>query len=144
MDCRAPGTSFVKDNFFHRLGVSVLGGWFQNDSSALYLLCPLLHQLYLRSSGIRSQNFGDPCCPSGVISHSPAPLFVLLRADTWEPNSYMSSKHHSIPSPPHSPAEVGRWTQLSQPCLLSSAPFHALTLCPSFAPKQCFWPLSTS
>jgi len=38
-------------------------GWFQDDSS-IYLLCTLflllLHQLYLRSSAIRSQRLGTP------------------------------------------------------------------------------------
>ena len=35
-------------------------GWFQNDSSILYILCTLLllYQLYLRSSGIRSWRLG--------------------------------------------------------------------------------------
>ena len=36
--------------------------WFQDDSSALHVLCTssllLLHQLYLRSSDIRSQRLG--------------------------------------------------------------------------------------
>ena len=39
-------------------------GWFGDDSSLLHLLCTLflllLHQLHLRSSGIRSQTFGIP------------------------------------------------------------------------------------
>ena len=40
------------------------GGWFGDDSSALHLSCPLflllLHQLHLRSSGIRSWMLGTP------------------------------------------------------------------------------------
>ena len=40
------------------------GGWFQDDSSAFHLLCTLfillLHQLQLRSSGIRYQGLGTP------------------------------------------------------------------------------------
>ena len=44
---------------FHRPG---LEGWFQGDSSPLHLLCTffllLLHQLHIRSSGIRSQRLG--------------------------------------------------------------------------------------
>ena len=38
--------------------------WFQDDLSTLHLLCTLflliLHQLHLRSSGIRSQRLGTP------------------------------------------------------------------------------------
>ena len=40
----APGTSFVEDSFFHGPGVGgweVWGMWFQDDSSALHLLCTL-------------------------------------------------------------------------------------------------------
>ena len=55
----APGSGFVEDDFFHGLSE---GGWFGDDSSALHLLCTLflllLHQLHLRSSGIRSQRLG--------------------------------------------------------------------------------------
>ena len=40
------------------------GEWFQDDSSTLHLLCPLflllLHQLHLRSSGIRSWKLVTP------------------------------------------------------------------------------------
>ena len=54
----APETSFVEDNF------STDGmGWFGNDSSVLHVLhtvFPLLHELQLRSSGIRSQRLGTP------------------------------------------------------------------------------------
>ena len=50
----APVTGFVEDHFSTDLGMR---GWFQNNSSALHLLCTifllLLHQLHLRSSGIR-------------------------------------------------------------------------------------------
>ena len=53
----SPGTHFVEDKFsmdWRR------AGWFQDDSSALHLLCTLLflHQLHLRSLGIRSQRLG--------------------------------------------------------------------------------------
>ena len=48
-------TSFVEENFSEGRG----GGWFQDDSSVLCLLCTLsqllLHQLHLGLSGIRSQ-----------------------------------------------------------------------------------------
>ena len=41
-----------------------MGGWFQNDSNALHLLCALflllLHQLHLRSPGLRPQRLGAP------------------------------------------------------------------------------------
>ena len=41
-----------------------VGWWFPDDSSTLHLLCTLvlllLHQLHLRSSGIRSQRLGTP------------------------------------------------------------------------------------
>ena len=57
----APGTSFMKGDFPHELEK---WGWFQDDSSALHLLCTLflllLHQLHLRSSGIRSRRLGTP------------------------------------------------------------------------------------
>ena len=56
----APGTDFMEDNFSTDLG----GGWFQDDLSALHLLCTLfllsLHQLHLRSPGIRSQKWETP------------------------------------------------------------------------------------
>ena len=48
-----PATSFVEDNF----SIDGVRGWFQGDSNALHLLCPLflslLHQLHFRSSGIQ-------------------------------------------------------------------------------------------
>ena len=55
-----PGTSFMEDNF----PMVEENGWFGDDSSILHLLCTLfqlfLHQLHLRSSGVRSQRFGMP------------------------------------------------------------------------------------
>ena len=55
-----PWTGFVEDDFSTDWG----GGWFQDDSSALHLLCTLflllLHQFHLRSSGIKSQRLGPP------------------------------------------------------------------------------------
>ena len=61
-----------------------MGGWFQDDSSALHLLCTLLieiinllliiiinllllHQLHLRSSGIRSQRLGTPVIENNLV-----------------------------------------------------------------------------
>ena len=57
-----PGASLVEDNFFHKLGGR---GWFGDDSSTLHLLFTLLllillHQLHLRSLGVRSQRLGTP------------------------------------------------------------------------------------
>ena len=54
----APGTSFVEDSHGPEGG-----GWFQDDSSALYfcaLFLLLLHQLDLRPSGIRSWRLETP------------------------------------------------------------------------------------
>ena len=52
------------------------GWWFQDDSSALHLLWTLfillLHQLYLRSSGIRSQRLRTP-----ALDHSPQPAIPM-------------------------------------------------------------------
>ena len=51
----------MEDSFSIDVGVE---GWFQGDSSTLHLLYTwllvLLHELYLRSSGIRSRRLGDP------------------------------------------------------------------------------------
>ena len=54
----APGTGFMEEGFSTDWG----GGWFQDNSSALHLLCTslLLHKLYLRLSGIRAQMLGTP------------------------------------------------------------------------------------
>ena len=50
--------SFLEENVSDGRG----GGWFQDDSSVLCLLCTLfqllLYQLHLGSSGIRSQRLG--------------------------------------------------------------------------------------
>ena len=56
----APGTGFMGDHFSMDLGWG--GGWFQDNSSTLHLLCTLflllLHQLHLISSAIRFQRLG--------------------------------------------------------------------------------------
>ena len=56
----APGTRFMKENFSMDEG----GGWFGDDSNTLHVLrilfLLLLHQLHLRSSGLRSQRLGSP------------------------------------------------------------------------------------
>ena len=55
-----PGTGFMEDNS----STDLEGGCIWDDSSAFYLLCTLfllpLHQLHLRSSGIRSRRLGTP------------------------------------------------------------------------------------
>ena len=61
----APRTSFMEGKFSMNQGDGGGGGkWLQDDSSALHFLCALflllLHQLYLRSSGIRSWRLGTP------------------------------------------------------------------------------------
>ena len=58
----APGTErFHGRQVFHGWG---LGGWFQDDSSALHILCTLflllIHQLRLGSLGNRSWRLGTP------------------------------------------------------------------------------------
>ena len=51
-------------------------GYFQHDSSTLYLLYTLilllLYQLYVRSSDIRSRSLETP-----VLDHSPVKLVIL-------------------------------------------------------------------
>ena len=58
--CLAPGTSFVEDSF----SMDWERGWFGDDSSVSHLLCTLflllLHQVHLRSSGIRFQRLETP------------------------------------------------------------------------------------
>ena len=62
---------FCGRQFFHR-GVGGNGCWFQDDSSPLHLLGTLflllLHQLHIRSSGIRSQRLGIPVPGEGSWS----------------------------------------------------------------------------
>ena len=66
----APGPSFVKDSYF----MDGQRGWFQDDSSTLtfigHLISLLLHQLHLRSSGIRSRRLGTPDLESWLDSGS--------------------------------------------------------------------------
>ena len=74
-----PGTGFVEDNFSKDQG---RGGWFRDDSSALHLLCTLflllLHQLHLRSSGIRSSGLGTPALDHKVLPPGKASLRPTL------------------------------------------------------------------
>ena len=74
--------------FFHGSGGRA---WFRDDSNTLRLLCTLflslLHQLHLRSSGIRSQRLGTPVlsyclihiCPTCVMLF----FFLSLYAFFW-------------------------------------------------------------
>ena len=68
----APGTGFVEDCFY----MDQARGWSGDDSSGLGLSCALflllLHQLHLRSSGIRSWG-GEPCCIERHIGPPPTP-----------------------------------------------------------------------
>ena len=85
----APRTSFLEGSF-SRTGE---GGWFRDDSNTLhllrtlFLLLLLIHQLHLRSSGIRSQRLGtrvlegleERCCllPPSTSHGRLHPLFRL-------------------------------------------------------------------
>ena len=64
----ASGTNFVEDNFSTHWG---LRGWFGDDSRALHLLCTLfllfLHQLHLRSSGMRHLKLRTPALEHGQL-----------------------------------------------------------------------------
>ena len=73
------GTGFVEDSPSMDLGL--VGGWFQDDSRTLYLLCTLflllLRRLHLRSSGIRSKRLGTPgLCTFLALFNFPPPLFL--------------------------------------------------------------------
>ena len=100
------GDRFRGRQLFHRLRVGC--GWFRDDSSALHLLCTLfllqLHQLHLRSSGIRSPRLGTPglnhklvdCCYSFVLyylinmyNHHWASNIFLHNGITEESASFM-------------------------------------------------------
>ena len=74
-----PSTGPIRDQFCGRQ-LSTDGGrgrgWFQDDSSALDLLCTLflllLHQLHLRSSSIRSWRLRTP-----ALDHFPQPAIPM-------------------------------------------------------------------
>ena len=89
------GTSFAEDNFSTDSGGE---GWIWDDSHALHLLRTvfllLLHQLYLRSSGIRSWRLGTP-----VLE----PVFSSIKRE-----------NPPVPSEPHhTRALVRKWTRCS-------------------------------
>ena len=82
------GDIFCGRQFFHRLGLG--WGWFQeDDSSSLHLLCTLflllLHQLHLRSSGVRSWRLGAPDLKDtvNVISEKPFLILIMLISKAW-------------------------------------------------------------
>ena len=73
---------FMEDNFSK--DQAGWEGWFQDDSNTLHLLCTLflsLHQLHLRSSGIRSRRLGTPVShltlPGTQHAFSPKPVHWL-------------------------------------------------------------------
>ena len=94
----AQGTGFVEDSFSMDWG---LGEWFQDDSDVLQLLCTLfllLHQVYLRSSGIRSQRLGTPVVVGNstrvcsIESHRSPHHPLLQQSLIWEaPGPNLSS-----------------------------------------------------
>ena len=67
------GAKFSKDQ---------VGGWLGDDSSTSYLLCTLfellLHQLHLRSSGIRPQRLGTPVLQCPVYSRDSGGLMLMV------------------------------------------------------------------
>ena len=79
----APGTGFMEDNFPTDWG----RGWFLDDSSTLHLLCTLflllLHQLHLRSTGIRSRRLGTTALEEVWWFHLPNKHFLVMAS--WFP-----------------------------------------------------------
>ena len=75
-----PRARFHRRQFFHGLGQE---GWFQDNSNALHFLCTLflllLHQLHLRSSGLRFQEVGTLGLYSGMlVCHEKEWNFVIF------------------------------------------------------------------
>ena len=75
-------------HLFHglRVGEGVGQGWFGDDSSTLHGLCTLfllLHQLHLRSSGIRSWSLGTPA--SGYSKQMGQEVDTLCEEIGWCP-----------------------------------------------------------
>ena len=66
-----------------------MGGWFQNDSNALHLLCTLflllLHQLHFRSPGLRPQRLGAPVL--GSKSHGNLNVLTFL-SPQWDDREF--------------------------------------------------------
>ena len=86
----APGTGVLEDNF----PTDRCRGWFQDDSSALQLLCTLflslLHQL-LRSSGIKSWSLGTPILAARTRIPFERELPLSLLPDLWGKRILMST-----------------------------------------------------
>ena len=63
------------------------GGWVWDDLSALPLLCTLflflLHQLHLRSIGIRSQRLGMPALEHRLIYYPEKPYSIDEEMKAW-------------------------------------------------------------
>ena len=71
-------------HFFHDQGMGgMVSGWFENLLHTLLLL--LLHQLYHRSSGIRSQHLGTPVLQYHLLSYF-----------KWRHVGYLEHNHNSI------------------------------------------------
>ena len=82
---------------FHGLGV---GMWFQDDSSALHLLCTLfllLHQLHLRSSGIRSRRLGTPVLRGDLSLFDAFIICYFSPILTSQPKTHDSRSYLYIP-----------------------------------------------
>ena len=95
----APETCFLEERFSMDHGVG-WGEWSGDDSRALQLLRTvcllLLHQLHLRSSGLRSQRLGTP-----ALDHNPHHLRPsLCRCKVFDENG--KSVHLFLPEP-HTP-----------------------------------------
>ena len=65
-----------------------MGRWFQDDSSALHLLCTLflllLHQLHLRSPDLTSQRLGAPVLGSKTHRYLNVLIFLNPQWDVRE------------------------------------------------------------
>ena len=95
----ASGTNFVEDNFSTDQGRG--GGWFQDASRALHLLCTLFlllsHQCHLRESGIRSQRLGTPALKDTALGSTGRLAFEVLE---WERPSSRGGCLSPVPRSP--------------------------------------------
>ena len=84
------------------------GGWFQDDSSALHVLCTLflllLHQFHLRSSGLKSRRLGTPV---KLIHFGVQQKLIQLWVGEWVNVTVMSNClwPHGLYSPWSSPGQ---------------------------------------
>ena len=56
----APGTSFVETNIFKDWRWGVVLGSFKHITFIVHFISVILHQLHLRSAGVRSRRLGTP------------------------------------------------------------------------------------